>query len=235
MVKVYQTLIFCVFAFIIHQNSQAQKLYFSDNGVIKRINLDGTGVETIVPAGGNYIAVDGYQNLLFHNDGQETYRTKLDGTSPELITDDGAMAGYNNFAAIPDYEALIYCGIPDDMDDLWYGSYYDDPGTQPTRINNGIDMPGDEEYLDIAYNPSEEKIYFTGYDGWIYSSFQDGTVANPIITSGAYGAIGVDYANNKVYWVRENAGNYDIMYANLNGTTQLPVLLNGNNEIVSLD
>ena len=33
------------------------------------------------------------------------------------------------------------------------------------NINNGIVMSGDEEYLDVAYNPSEEKIYFTGYDG----------------------------------------------------------------------
>ena len=27
--------------------------------------------------------------------GQQTYRTKLDGTSPTLITDDGAFAGYH--------------------------------------------------------------------------------------------------------------------------------------------
>ena len=95
MVKVYQTLIFCVIAFIIHQNSQAQKLYFSDNGAVKRMNLDGSGVQTILPSGGQYIAVDGNQNLLFHNDGQQTYSTKLDGTSPALITDDGAFAGYH--------------------------------------------------------------------------------------------------------------------------------------------
>ena len=82
MVKVYQTLIFCVIAFIIHQNSQAQKLYFSDNGAVKRMNLNGSGVETILPSGGRYIAVDGHQNLLFHNNGIETCRTKLDGTSP---------------------------------------------------------------------------------------------------------------------------------------------------------
>ena len=177
MVKVYQTLIFCVVAFIIHQNSQAQKLYFSDNGAVKRMNLDGSGVQTILPSGGQYIAVDGNQNFLFHNDGQQTYRTKLDGTSPALVTDDGAFAGYINLAVIPDYESIVYCGISDDMDDLWYGTYYDDPGTPPTNINNGIVMSGDEEYLDVAYNPSEEKIYFTGYDGMVYSSYQDGTGA----------------------------------------------------------
>ena len=132
MVKVYQTLIFCVVAFIIHQNSQAQKLYFSDNGAVKRMNLDGSGVQTILPSGGQYIAVDGNQNFLFHNDGQQTYRTKLDGTSPALVTDDGAFAGYINLAVIPDYESIVYCGISDDMDDLWYGSYYDDPGDPTT-------------------------------------------------------------------------------------------------------
>ena len=235
MVKVYQTLIFCVVALIIHQNSQAQKLYFSDNGAVKRMNLDGSGVQTILPSAGQYIAVDGNQNFLFHNDGQQTYRTKLDGTSPALVTDDGAFAGYVNLAVIPDYESIVYCGISDDMDDLWYGSYYDDPGTPPVNINNGITMAGDEEYLDVAYNPSEEKIYFTGYDGAVYSSFQDGSGAGPIVTTGAYGPVGVDYLNNKVYWVRYNAGNYFIWYANLDGTSPLSILSNGSNEIVSLD
>ncbi len=61
------------------------------------------------------------------------------------------------------------------------GAYYDDPGTPPTNINNGITMSGDEEYLDVAYNPSEEKIYFTGYDGLVYSSYQDGTGAGPVV------------------------------------------------------
>src|SRR5688572_6097661 len=133
MVNVYRTLIFCVVAFIIHPNTQAQKLYFSDNGVVKRMNLDGSGVETILPSGGQYIAVDGYMNRLFHNDGQETYSTKLDGTSPVLVTDDGAFAGYGNLAVIPDYESIVYCGTSDDMDYLWYGSYYDDETIPPVR------------------------------------------------------------------------------------------------------
>ncbi|HEX6223096.1 MAG TPA: gliding motility-associated C-terminal domain-containing protein [Chryseolinea sp.] len=235
MVKVYQTLIFCVIAFIIHPNSQAQKLYFTDNGAVKRMNLDGSGVQTVLSSAGQYIAVDGNQNLLFHNDGQELYSTKLDGTSPMLITDDGAFAGYNNFAVIPDYEALVLCGITDDMDDLWYGSYYGDPGTPTTRINTGLTMPGDEEYLDVAYNPSEEKIYFTGYDGKVYSAFQDGSGAVQIVGSEAYGPVGVDYLNNKVYWVRYTAGNYYVMSANLNGSSPTTVLSNANNEILSLD
>ena len=173
MVKVYRTLIFCVIAFIIHQNSQAQKLYFTDNGAVKRINLDGSGVQTILPSGGQYIAVDGNLNFLFHNNGAETWRTKLDGTSPTLITDDGAFAGYQNFAVIPDYESLVLCGISDDMDELWYGDYYGDPVLNPpNEITTGIVMPGDEEYLDVAYDATEEKIYFTGYDGKVYSADQ---------------------------------------------------------------
>ena len=72
-------------------------------------------------------------------------------------------------------------------------------------------MPGDEEYLDVAYNPSEEKIYFTGYDGMVYSSDQRRYVGlDPIVASGAHGPVGVDYLNNKVYWVQYNAGNYFI-------------------------
>ena len=96
-------------------------------------------------------------------------------------------------------------------------------------------MSGDEEYLDIAYNPSEEKIYFTGYDGLVYSSYQDGTGAGPVVFSQAHGPVGVDYNNNKVYWVQYNAGNYFIWYANLNGSSPLSILSNGNNEISSLD
>ena len=51
-----------------------------------------------------------------------------------LITDDGAFAGYNNFAVIPDYEDIVYCGISDDMDDLWYGDYYGDPANFSTYV-----------------------------------------------------------------------------------------------------
>jgi hypothetical protein len=236
MVKVYRTLIFCVITSIIYQTSQAQKLYFSDGGAVKRMNLNATGVETIVPAGGNnYIAVDGNANYLFYNDGQETYRSFLDGSSPSLVTDDGAFAGYSNFAVIPDYESVIYVGISDDMDDLWYGSYYDDPGTPPTMLTTGISMGGDEEYLDIAYNPSEEKIYFTGYDGAVYSCYQDGSGAAMIAGSNAVGPIGVDYVNGKVYWVEYVTGIYSIVRANLNGSGAAVVLSNGSASIESLD
>jgi gliding motility-associated-like protein len=238
MVKVYQTLIFCVVFFIVYQTSQAQKLYFSDNGDVKRMNLDGTAVQDIVagtPYGFNYIAVDGYSNLLFYNNGQETYSSRLDGTSQAQITNDGAFAGYANIAVIPDYEVLIYVGISDDMDDLWRGSYYDDPSTPPTFLTTGITMAGDEEYLDVAYNASEEKIYFTGYDGAIYSAYQDGSGATMIVGSNAYGPVGVDYANGKVYWVQYNAGTYSIWSANLNGSAAVSLLSNGSTSIESLD
>lgn len=200
------------------------------------MNLNATGVETIVPAGNhNYIAVDGNANFLFYNDGQETYRSFLDGSSPSLVTDDGAFAGYSNLAVIPDYESVIYVGISDDQDDLWYGSYYDDPSTPPTMLTTGISMGGDEEYLDIAYNPSEEKIYFTGYDGAVYSCYQDGSGATMIAGSNAIGPIGVDYVNGKVYWVEYVTGLYSIVRANLNGSGAAIVLSNGSASIESLD
>ena len=50
------------------------------------------------------------------------------------------------------------------------------PSTPPTMITTGITMGGDEEYLDVAYNISDENIYFTGYNDAIYSSYPDGTV-----------------------------------------------------------
>ena len=95
------------------------------------------------------------------------------------------------------------------------------PELHQHEINNGIVMPGDEEYLDVAYDPSEEKIYFTGYDGMVYSSDQNGTGAGHRLSpSGAHGPVGVDYLNDKVYWVRYSAGNYFIMYANLDGSSR---------------
>src|SRR5687768_15524614 len=100
MVKVYWTFIFSTFIIFLSSGVQAQKLYFSDNGTVKRMNLDGTSIETIVPSGGNYITVDGDAGFLFYNDGAESYRSFLDGTSPSLVTDDGAFAGYNNYCAI---------------------------------------------------------------------------------------------------------------------------------------
>ncbi len=238
MVKVYQALIFCVFILVVTQTSQAQKLYFSDNGDVKRMNLDGSGVQTIVPGtpyGFSYIAVDGHANLLFYNNGQETFRSALDGTSQAKITDDGAFAGYSNIVAIPDYEVLIYAGITDDQDDLWRGSYYDDPSTPPAFLTTGISMPSDEEYVDMAYNPSEEKIYFTGYNGAVYSAYQDGTGATMLVSANASGPIGVDYVNDKFYWVQYITGLYTIMSANLNGSGATPVLTNGGTSIESID
>ena len=73
MVKVYQALIFCVFVLVINQTSQAQKLYFADNGDVKRMNLDGSGVQIIVPGtpyGFNYIAVDGMPTCFFITTGR---------------------------------------------------------------------------------------------------------------------------------------------------------------------
>ncbi len=238
MVKVYRTLIFCVVFLIFYQSTQAQKLYYCEAGVVKRMNLDGTGIQTIIPYGTyghDFIAVDGYNNYLFYNDGQQTYRSSLDGSDPVLITDDGAFAGYSNLAVIPDYEYVVYVGISDDMDQLWLGSYYDDPSSPPVVINNGITMSGDEEYLDVAYNPSEEKIYFTGADGAVYSSSYNGAGAALISSSNANGAIGVDYINAKVYWVEYNAGNYNVKRANLDGSGATIVLANANNEITSID
>ena len=238
MVKVYQALIFCVFVLNINQTIQAQKLYFSDNGDVKRMNLDGSGVQNIVlgtPYDFNYIAVDGNANLLFYNNGQETFSSKLDGTLQTKITDDGAFAGYSNITAIPDYESLIYVGITDDQDDLWKGSYYDDPATPPVFLTTGITMPGDEEYLDVAYNPSEEKIYFTGYNGAVYSAVADGSGAGMIISANAYGPIGVDYVNGKVYWVQYLTGLYTVMSANLNGTGVTSIFSNASTSIESLD
>ena len=238
MVKVYQALIFFVFVLVLNQTSQAQKLYFADNGDVKRMNLDGSGVQTIVtgtPYSFGYIAVDGHANLLFYNNGQETFRSALDGTSEEKITDDGAFAGYSNIVAIPDYEVLIYAGITDDQDDLWRGGYYDDPSTPPVFLTTGITMASDEEYIDMAYNPSEEKIYFTGYNGAVYSAFQDGAGAAMLISANASGPIGVDYINDKVYWVQYVAGTYTIMNANLNGSGAMAVFSNAANSIESLD
>jgi gliding motility-associated-like protein len=239
MVKVYRALIFLVLTFIIYQTTEAQKLYFVDGGDVKRMNLDGTSVETIVPQGTfgfNTLAVDGYNNFIFYNDGMSTFRAALDGTNPVEVTNHGAFAGYSSFAVIPDYESVIYVGVADDEDDLWYGSYYDDPTTPAVLLTTGITMAGDEEYGDIAYNPSQEKIYFSGYDnGAVYSAFQDGTGAAQIVFADAAGPVGVDYINNKVYWVQYIAGNYSIMMANLDGSTAVPILLNGGNSIESIE
>ena len=103
MVKVYRALIFLVLTFIIYQTTEAQKLYFVDGGDVKRMNLDGTSVETIVPQGAfgfNTLAVDGYNNFIFYNDGMSTFRAALDGTNPVEVTNHGAFAGYSSFAVI---------------------------------------------------------------------------------------------------------------------------------------
>ncbi len=238
MVKVYQTLIFCAIFTISFHHSFSQKIYFSDGGAVKRMNLNATGVETIIPGTTfQYIAVDALTapGFLFYNNGQETRSALLDGTSPALITDDGAFAGYSNIATAPDYEALVYVGISDDMDDLWHGSYYDTPSTPPTMINNGINMGGDEEYLDVVYNIGDGKLYYTGADNAVYSSYPDGSDVALIVGSNAYGPIGVDYLNSKIYWVRYTAPNYFMMSANLDGTGAATIHSNGNNSIESLD
>lgn len=236
MQKVYWTLIFSTFIFFLSSVTQAQKIYFSDGGVVKRVNLNGTSVETIVASDGSYIAVDGNAGLLFYNNSQTTHRAFLDGSSPVVLTDDGAFAGYAAIEVVPDYEMVFYCGITDDMDDMYSGSYYDDEFTPPVVINNGIVMSGDVEYLDIAYNKSEERIYFTGYDQNLYSSDLDGSNVGYLVGTGdALGPLGVDYINNKLYWVRQTGPNYFIVQSNLDGSGAAPIFSNGNIEITSME
>ena len=201
------------------------------------MNLNGSLIETIVTSSNyDYIAVDGDLGFLFFNDSQESYRAFLDGSSPAPVTDDGAFAGYTNIAVVPDYESLIYVGISDDQEEIYIGSYYDSPPTDPTELITGIVMVGDTEYNDVVYNKSNEKIYFTSLDdGLIYSCNLDGTGAITLITSESYGPIGVDYVNSKIYWVRNTGPNYFIMSASLTGASPTLVLANGNIPIESLE
>ncbi|HKZ37013.1 MAG TPA: Ig-like domain-containing protein, partial [Chryseolinea sp.] len=237
MLKVYWALSIFVLLTIASRPLLAQKIYFSESGSVKRMNLDGSLTETIVTGTNyNYIAVDGDQGFLFYNDSQESFRAFLDGTSPAPVTDDGAFAGYTNIAAVPDYESLIYIGISDDQEEIYIGSYYDTPLTDPTEIITGITMMGDVEYNDVAYNKSNEKIYFTSLDnGLIYSCNLDGSGAITLVTSESYGPIGVDYINGKIYWVRNTGVNYFIMSANLTGGSPATVLANGTVPIESLE
>jgi gliding motility-associated-like protein len=237
MLKVYWALSICFLLTIAFQPLSAQKIYFTESGSVKRMNLDGSVTQTIVTGTNyHYIAVDGDQGFLFYNDSQESFRAFLNGSSPAAVTDDGPFAGYTNIAAVPDYESLIYVGISDDQEEIYMGSYYDSPPTNPTEIITGIVMVGDTEYNDVAYNKSNEQIYFTSLDnGLVYSCNLDGTGANTLITSESYGPIGVDYINSKIYWVRNTGPNYFIMSASLTGASPTLVLANGNIPIESLE
>ncbi len=231
----------CLSIFIILFHSvadvSAQKIYYSENGAVKRANLDGTGIQTVVASGGTFIAYDADNDFLFYSDTQLIYRSAGDGTGAVQIGDFGAFAGYTNMDVFPGNEQIFYTGVSDDMNDLWVGSYYDaitDSQTPITPSGNSND-----EYSDLAYNEQEDYIYISDISGSgpIYQTDVSGSFFNPVIASEAYGPLGIDYINNTMYWVRVFGGfNYEIRLLNLN-TFAAPSLIrsNGTNDIISID
>jgi len=66
-------------------NGVAQKLYFTENGVVKSINFDGTGLSTLPVSAGRYVAVDAGEGYLFYSNITEIYRSLLDGSGEVQI------------------------------------------------------------------------------------------------------------------------------------------------------
>ncbi len=226
-----------IFIILFHSvaDVSAQKIYYAENGAVKRANLDGTGIQIVVPSGASFIAYDADNDFLFYSSTTEIYRSAGDGTGAVQIGDFGAFAGYSNMDVFPGNEQIFYVGITDDMDEVWLGSYYD--AITDNQINITPSAIPSNEFLDIAYNEAEDFLYYSDYNnGAIFQSDASGSFHQAVVSSEAYGPIGIDYINNALYWVRVTGGfNYEIRRLDLNTFASSIVKTSSTNEIVSID
>jgi gliding motility-associated-like protein len=212
-------------------NVFAQKIYITQSGVLKSMNFDGTGVSGSLGNGGyiDYIAIDQQSGYLFYNDNSsEVWRANLDGSSPVMISSNGAMAGFTRFDVNPDDQKLILAAV-EDMDGIW-----EDPYT-PILDNETeiVSIIGTErDFLDIAFNRDDGTFYATGVDGAIY---HQNTMLLSSTMAGATGPIVVDIQNSKIYWASLSGSIHSIKSASLTGGGVVEIHNTGNEPVNCLE
>ncbi|WP_276372285.1 gliding motility-associated C-terminal domain-containing protein [Chryseolinea sp. H1M3-3] len=228
--KILITILLCVY---LGNVGLAQKLFFSENDVIKTINFNGTGLQALPGSGGRYLSVDAGEGYLFYSNTQEIYRSALDGSGETQIGQFYVFAGYAQMDLVPDDQQIIYVGVNDDQDDLWLGSFYDTPSDPQTNIKPAP-IP-EEDFTDVSFNRNTYNLYFSDVNGNIYESDLGATFYQPLVSNFATGPLSVDYKNNVLYYVQRLTTNYEIVRLNLTTFASAVVWNNGNNEIISLD
>lgn len=198
-------------------DAASNKIFTSDfydadtpNGRILRMNLDGTGLDTIAkglldPYG---IALDAtHSKIYWVDDAGNVSRANLDGTSPELglinITD-----GWLRAIALDVENSKMY--FYDVNAENLYVANLD--GSNPTVLIPGvygyaiqIDTENDKIYFDDQNTPGLRRANLDGSN----IEAVDGTDTR------IYGIV-IDYDANKLYWSARDAG--EIYRANLDGT-----------------
>ena len=199
------------------------KIYFSDfydadtpNGKIWRMNLDGTGLDSIArgildPYG---IALDiAGGKVYWADDNGNISRANLDGSSPEIGLVHIDTAGFRCVALDLKHSKMYFF---DAANDKLYVANLD--GTGVTPLIEGIygyaiyvDTENDKIYYDEEYTPALMRANLDG--SGVVQIYKNNDAA--VGKSRIYG-ITIDYASNKLYWSCRDAG--EIYRANLDGT-----------------
>jgi DNA-binding beta-propeller fold protein YncE len=183
------------------------KLYWTDpgNSTIKRANLDGSNLETlmaypvVVHPGG--LALDLTEKKMYWTDRstEAVMRANLDGSAPKALL----WANYNLFATFPVSIALdvsapkmyISCEGP-------YGLRRANlEGTQSEHLfYTDIQAP-----YKFALDLDNRKIYFPQiFVGLMRANF-DGTELDTVVeTKSNIGGIALDLTNQKIYWIKDS-------------------------------
>ena len=203
------------------QGTSDIKLYIADrdDDNIRRSNLDGTSVETLITGLGNPIKVDvdisnGKVYWLEETAG-DIKRANLDGTSVETVTTDApassTFGGYGGFALDLTNDKIYWVG---------FGSNFIkrsnlDGSSVETLISSGLNGT-----TDIALDVANGKMYWTETNSLdIRRANLDGTSIETLVDNGGSGLthLALDLHNSKMYW---SAGaNRNLRRANLNGSS----------------
>ncbi len=210
----------------------ADFIYWSDTGLlspgrsvthIKRANLDGTGVQTILTATGTGfggIAFDAAHGYLYSGDNQFIFRTNLDGTGRVNLTPIGG-AGATGDVELDLLHGRIYWNVTDAAPTLIRSANLD--GSNATTL---VSKPSG--LLEgIALNPAAGKMYYTFTDGTIDVANLDGTSPG-VFKSGLSSLhdVEIDAAGGKLYWNQDTTGPQGLLRrTNLDGTGGIQDLL----------
>ncbi len=194
----------------------AEKVYFTvvgTNATIRRMNLDGTGVQDLVALGGVVpVSFDGDpgRNKMYWRQINDIYSANLDGTSVTLIHTEPASL---DAIAVDRSTGQLYLLATSGSDTVIRRMESDGTG-----VVDIITIPG-ETPLFFGFAVGNGNLYWGNFTNDIRTAKTDGTGLGVALTAVSFPfSIFVDEVGKKLYWITLGAGE-GIFRANFDGTT----------------
>jgi len=179
-----------------------EKMYWTIYGHVRRANLDGTEVETVINTPGDMplgVAVDSAHSRLYWTESNHAYRANLDGTGIEELGLSGSIFqdltldlenGHiyvSDWAGNPNYPGRI---LQANLDGSSVTTVLSDISRGPVGI--GADPVGGKVYwANFSFDP---------YVGGVQRVNMDGTGVEDLVTGHSADALTLDLTDQQVYW-----------------------------------